>query len=397
MRILPGSEVERFLSGRRMAFRRAEAVARPILEAVRRRGDRAVAEYARKFDGYDGPLRLDRNEMARAWQETPAELQRALKQSAANIARFAGMQKPRQWTRPVEPGVYAGQIVRPIAGVGCYVPGGRFPLPSTALMTAVPARVAGVPRVFVACPRAPAAVLAAAHLAGVEAVFPVGGVQAMAAFAYGTKSIPRVEKIVGPGNLYVTAAKRLLAGEVGIDFPAGPTEIVLVAEDGNPAWLAADLVAQAEHDTAAAAILLTSSRKLAREVARRVPSRWKNCTAFLARDMDEAVALANRIAPEHLWLADPRWLPAVENAGSVFIGPYSPVAAGDYSSGPNHVLPTSGGARLRGGLSVLDFLKVASVQNLTREGLQGLASSVTTLARAEGLEWHARSIEERFR
>jgi histidinol dehydrogenase len=224
----------------------------------------------------------------------------------------------------------------------------------------------------------------------------VGGVQAIAAMAYGTKTIPRVTKIVGPGNVYVTAAKRLVANEVGIDFIAGPTEVVLVAEAGNPEWLAADLVAQAEHDPAAVAILLTTSRALAKDVAAGIPAKWRNCAVIVTRGVEESLDLANRIAPEHLWLADPAWLPKIENAGSIFLGPYSPVATGDYATGPNHTLPTSGGARLRGGLSVLDFLRVVTVQQLTRQGLAGLAGTVTTLARAEGLEHHARSVEVRF-
>ena len=405
MRILSQPrDIERFLASRRLALARAEAVARPILEAVRRRGDRALVAYTRRLDGYDGPLRLNPAALARAWKQTAPALRRALRQAERNIARFARLQMPRQWRRRMGRGSFAGQLVRPLASVGCYVPGGRFPLFSTALMTAVPAGVAGVERVYLASPRAAPSVQAAAHVAGVTAAFAMGGVQAIAALAYGTESVPRVDKIVGPGNLYVTAAKKLLAGEVAIEFLAGPTEVVLVAQDGNPAWLAADLLAQAEHDPQAAAILVTPSRALAEAVAQHIPSgrpphrsqQWKNCTALLTGSLAQALELANRIAPEHLSLADPRWVKQVRNAGSVFLGPFSPEAAGDYATGPNHVLPTAGTARIRGGLSVLDFVKIITVQQLTPAGLRALAPTITTLARAEGLEWHARSVEVRF-
>jgi len=391
------ADVERFLAGRRLALERAERVARPILAAVRRDGDRALAAYTRRLDGYRGPLRLEPAELECAWRQTAPELRRAIGQAERNIARFARLQMPRQWRRSVAPGVVAGQLVRPLASVGCYVPGGRFPLFSTALMTAVPARVAGVERVFIASPRAAPLVRAAAHAARVTALFAIGGVQAIAALAFGTETVPKADKIVGPGNVYVTAAKKLLAGEVAMDFLAGPTEVVLVARDGNPEWLAADLLAQAEHDPQAAAILVTPSRALARAVARHIPPRWKNCMALVTGTLDEALELANCIAPEHLSLADPRWVERVESAGSVFLGPYSPEAAGDYASGPNHVLPTAGAARWRGGLSVLDFVKIITVQELSREGLRRLAPAITTLARAEGLENHARSVEVRLR
>ncbi len=397
MRILELKQLDAFLRRRRVALDRAEAVARPIIDDVRKRGDRAVEEYAHKFDNYDGPLRLGPVEMRRAWQAVDASLRRALRESARNIEKFARWQRPKSWMRAVSPGVRAGQIVVPLASAGCYAPGGRFPLPSTVLMTAIPARVAGVERVAVACPRGPLIVLAAAHAARAESLYPVGGVQAIAAMAYGTRKIARAERIVGPGNIYVTAAKKIVAAETGIDFIAGPTEIVLVAEKGNAGHIAADMMAQAEHDPAAVAILLTPSRALARAVAAQIGPQWTNCAAVLTRSLDEAMEVSNRIAPEHLWLADPRLLPRVTNAGSIFLGDHSPVAAGDYASGPNHTLPTAGAARLRGGLSVNDFLKVVTVQQLTPRGLARLAATVVELARAEGLEHHARSIEARFK
>jgi histidinol dehydrogenase len=396
MQILELKQLDPFLRRRRVALDRAEAVARPILEDVRKRGDRAVAEYAHKFDNYDGPLRLGPVEMARAWAAIDASLRAALRTAARNIERFARLQKPKAWARTIAPGVRAGQVVLPLASAGCYAPGGRFPLPSTVLMTAIPARVAGVEHVAVACPRGPSVVLAAAHVARAEALYPVGGVQAIGAMAYGTRRISRADRIVGPGSLYVTAAKKIVAAETGIDFIAGPSEVVLIAASGKAAWLAVDMMAQAEHDPAAVAILLTPSRKLAAAVAAQVGPKWPNCAAVLTRSIDEAMEVSNRIAPEHLWLADPRLLPQVTSAGSVFLGSHSPVAAGDYASGPNHTLPTSGAARLRGGLSVSDFLKIVTVQQLTPRGLAGLAPAIVSLARAEGLANHARSIEVRL-
>jgi histidinol dehydrogenase len=397
MRILELKQLATFLRRRRAALDRAEAVARPIIEDVRKRGDRAVAEYSHKFDNYDGPLRLGPMEMARAWSAIDPQLRAALRTSAGNIERFARLQKPKSWMRSATSGVRAGQVVLPLASAGCYAPGGRFPLPSTVLMTAIPARVAGVPHVAVACPRGPSVMLAAAHVAHAEALYPVGGVQAIAAMAYGTRKISRADRIVGPGSVYVTAAKKIIAGETGIDFVAGPTEVVLVATRGKAAWLAADMIAQAEHDPAAVAILVTPSRALASAVAARVGPKWPNCAAVLTRSIDEAMEVSNRIAPEHLWLDDPALLSQVTSAGSVFLGPHTPVAAGDYATGPNHTLPTDGAARLRGGLSVSDFLKIVTVQQVTRRGLERLAPAIGLLARAEGLEHHARSIEIRFR
>ncbi len=389
------TDVERFLAGRQMALAEAERVARPILADVKKRGDRAVAAYGRKFDAYDGPIRVPDGDLAACWRGQPAGIRQAIERARHNIAKFARMQMPREWRREVAPGICAGQIVRPLESVGCYVPGGRFPLFSTVLMTVVPARVAGVPNVVVSSPRASEAVRAAAHAVEAAAVFAIGGVQAIAAMAYGTETVPRVDKIVGPGNIYVTAAKKMLAGEVGIDFLAGPTEIVIVAEDGNPEWLAADMLAQAEHDPQAAAILLTPSRTLANAVYACVPEKWKNCTAIITETLEQAFELSNRIAPEHLSLSNPAWIGKVKHAGSVFLGPFSPEAAGDYCAGPNHVLPTVGAARLRGGLSVADFVKVITVQELTPRGLAGIVPTVATLARAEGLENHARSVELR--
>jgi histidinol dehydrogenase len=307
--------------------------------------------------------------------------------------------------------VRVGQVVRPLDRVVCYIPGGRFPLPSTVLMSVIPAQVAGVQEVLITSPRPAPAILVAAHMLGIRKIFRLGGAYAVAAFAYGTESVPRVDKIVGPGNRYVAAAKKLVAGECGIDFVAGPSELVVVGSRGNPAWIAADLVAQAEHDPDAVALLITPSRRLAlrvqasvAEILRRlgVPVAEKSLARqggiILTRDLAEAVELVNRLAPEHLTLLEgaTALLDQVRSAGSVFLGSYSPVAAGDYASGTNHILPTGGAARLRGGLSAADFMKTISVQRLSRQGLSDLRRTIATLAHAEGLRAHAYSVEARF-
>jgi histidinol dehydrogenase len=278
------------------------------------------------------------------------------------------------------------------------------------MMTVLPAQVAGVKSISVACPSEAPEVRGTAHLLGVENVFQMGGAQAIAAFAFGTRTVPKADRIVGPGNIYVAAAKKLLAGEVGIDFVAGPTEILIIAAEGDPRFLAADMLAQAEHDVDACAILLTTSKRLAAAVAAQIETQLsslptaavarkaiaRNSAIVLTRSLDEAVELSNRFAPEHLSIADESLLSGVTHAGSIFVGPYSPEAAGDYAAGPNHVLPTSGRARLRGGLSAADYVKVVSVQQLSAEALRGLAPTIATLARAEGLEAHARSVEVRI-
>jgi histidinol dehydrogenase len=277
-------------------------------------------------------------------------------------------------------------------------------------MNVIPAQEAGVKTTCVACPHPSAEILGLAEWLGVTHFFRMGGAQAIAALAYGTETVPRVERIVGPGNIYVAAAKKLIAGETGIDFVAGPTEIVIIAAEGNAKWIAADMLAQAEHDVDASAILLTTSRELAAQVAEELerqlavlptanvarPSIDANGAIVVLDSMERAVEISNALAPEHLALHDAALLGSIQNAGSVFLGPSSPEAAGDYASGPNHVLPTSGQARLRGGLSAADFVKVVSVQELSRDALKRLTSSITTLARAEGLEAHARSVEARF-
>lgn len=388
----------------------AESVVEPILDAVRRRGDDALIEYARQLDGLgSGSLRLSESHLATAREDLPRDIAEAIKAAAARIRSFAQMQMPREWLRPSDPGVELGQVVRPLGSVGAYVPGGRYPLPSTVMMTAIPAQVAGVPRIAITSPRPSPVTVGAAALLQLSEFYAVGGAQAIAAFAFGTETVPKVDRIVGPGNAYVAAAKKLLAGEVGIDFVAGPTEIALVFESGDARALAADMLAQAEHDADAAAILITSSRRLAEDVAAEVEVQLRslptsavateaikrNSLAIVTETLQEACDIANEIAPEHLAVSESVPLSEIRHAGSIFVGAWSPEAAGDYAAGPNHVLPTSGFARLRGGLSVLDFVKIISVQKLSEQGLRELGPVVTALARAEGLEAHARSIEVR--
>lgn len=415
LRILRSSNREAVASlfARRSArMEQAEAVVGPILEAVRKRGDAALLEYAKKFDKLEAnTVRVAPERLQEAAKSLSPEFREAVATASAQIREFAQLQAPKPWMREVGEGVQLGQIVRPLDSVAAYIPGGRYPLPSTLMMTVLPAQEAGVPTVSVCSPAPGAATLGTAGLLGVENFFHMGGAQAIAAFAFGTETAPKAERIVGPGNIYVAAAKKMLAGEVGIDFVAGPTEILLIFPEGDPAALAADMLAQAEHDTDAAAILLTTSQELAEQVADEVERQLvglptadvarqaiaNNSAVVVTESVDEACELSNRFAPEHLSIADDSFLDKIVNAGSVFIGPWSPEAAGDYASGPNHVLPTSGAAMLRGGLSITDYLKVISVQRLSREGLQRIAPAITTLARAEGLEAHARSIEVRIR
>ena len=390
-----------------------------ILADIRVHGDDALLRYAVRFDSFpDGSpaasLRVTRDEMHAAWEHTSSTLQNAMRTARENIRRFAERQMPGNWSLSPAQGVETGQIVRPLAAAGCYVPGGRYPLPSTLLMTVTPAQVAGVPRIVVCSPRPARETLAAAWLAGVTELYRVGGAQAIAAMAFGTATIAQVDKIVGPGNLYVTAAKLAVSSACGsdmpvcgIDMPAGPTEIVVTSETGAPAAIAADLVAQAEHDPEALAILITTDMALAtavdREVARQAAGNETARRAldaqghiFVTETVTEARALTNRLAPEHLTVdeaSDLRW---VENAGSVFIGPHTPQSLGDYISGPNHVLPTGRHGRIRGGLSVADFVKVITVQRYSAAGLQELGPHAATLADAEGLRGHAASVRSRM-
>ncbi|HEY2499567.1 MAG TPA: histidinol dehydrogenase [Candidatus Angelobacter sp.] len=412
MRVLKGRKAEAFV--RALEDRGATDLARVekkvarIVADVKKNGDRALRRYAEKWDGLASkqPLHVSEDEMAQAWNTVSPEFKQALEMAAGNIRQYCEWQKPQPWRNTVATGIQLGQVIRPLQSAGCYVPGGRYPLPSTMLMTVIPAQVAGVQEIRVVSPHPATETLATAHFLGVREFFRIGGAQAIAALAYGTASVPKVDKIVGPGNLFVTAAKKLVAFDCGIDFLAGPTEIVVMSKRGEPRFIAADLVAQSEHALDTLAVFITTSSTLAAEVASAVKlaaatneiaqaSLKNNGAVVLAESEAQAFDFANRIAPEHITV-DEEYLAHVHNAGSIFIGDYSPQAAGDYAAGPNHVLPTGGVARFRGGLSVQDFVKTISVQQLSRDGLSRIAETVVTLAEAEGLTAHAQSIRARL-
>jgi histidinol dehydrogenase len=411
MRILDGLKKDQFVHTleRRGAndLAEVEPAVRRIVNDVRRNGEPALRRYARRWDDLakDEAVRVPKADLREAWQETSPELQDAIAQAANNIRRYCEWQKPQEWRREIQSGVCVGQLVRPLESVGCYVPGGRYPLPSTLLMTVIPAQVARVPEIRVVSPRPAQATLAAAEFLGVREFYRVGGAQAIASLAFGTESIPRVSKIVGPGNRYVTAAKKLVAFDCGIEFLAGPTEAVFISEDGDPVFISCDLVAQAEHDPDALCILITSSRTLAKAVQKQVrrsaranpiaaKSLSNNGAILLVDSLDQAVETANRIAPEHLTV--PKALAgSVQNAGSVFLDEFTPQSAGDYISGPNHVLPTGAMARVRGGLNVVDYVRIISCQEVSREGIRSIAPPAILLAEAEGLHGHAESLRVR--
>jgi histidinol dehydrogenase len=405
---------ETVLKSRRHSSRDAESVASRIVDDVRRRGDRALFFWTKRLDR----LSLDptnvwvsRAELKSAHQSVSRAFTAAVDRAAGNIRAVSRRQKPQEWAIEVEPGVRAGQRVRPIESIGCYLPGGRFSLVSTLLMTVVPAQEAGVRNIVVASPQPSRALLAAAERMGVRSVARVGGAQAIAALAYGTRSIPRVDKIFGPGNRFVTAAKRLVSADCAIDLLAGPTEAVVLAASGNPRFIAADLIAQAEHDRDAVSIFVTTSFEFGRAVASEVEQQlselpkanlaWRSLASsgavLIARNLAEAVRFVNLFAPEHLSLPGKAKdvLDKIDSAGSVFLGDWSAQSFGDYASGTNHVLPTGGAARTRGGLSVSDFVKCISVQEVSRKGFGRLAPVAQEFARAEGLEAHARSVEVR--
>lgn len=410
MRIVESTDrraVEALLSPRRTRDAATDRRVASIVDDVRRNGDKALLRYARTLDRLNQGVEVSPREMRAGAAQVPRSVRAALRTAARNIRAVARKQVPRPWRIRVTGGVSVEQRVVPLDRVGCYVPGGRYPLPSSLLMTAIPAKAAGVRDVIAVCPRPEPVVMAAALEAGVSRLFRLGGAHAIAALAYGTDSIPRVDKIVGPGNRWVASAKALVATDCGIDFYAGPTEILVVASRGPSAWIAADLVAQAEHDPDARAVLITSNRRLAAavaaDVAGRVPaggpardSLRAHGGIILTRSMKEAIALANAAAPEHLVVDDEKLATHVRSAGSLFVGGWSAQVAGDYAIGSNHVLPTAGAARVRGGLSAADFVRQITVQRVTRSGLSRIGPSVIALARAEGLEAHAASIEARL-
>lgn len=416
MRILKltGAVESRLLAMRARRDIHAERVAARIIADVRRRGDAALFSWTRKLDSIDLARRgvwISHREIEKARENVSPDFLRAVKHSMANVRKVAEKQLPREWSMEVEPGVRIGQMVRAIESVGCYIPGGTSTLLSTLVMTAVPAQVAGATRIVAVCSRPNNELLATAGLLGVSEVARIGGAQAISALAYGTKAIPRVAKICGPGNRFVTAAKQLVSRDCAIDLPAGPTEAIVMASQGNASWIAADLLAQAEHAPDAGSILVTTSAQLARDVGREVaeqlkklpegnPARTslKNTGAILlAASVDAAFSFMNRFAPEHLSLpqSGAATLEKISAAGTVFIGPWAAQPLGDYASGSNHVLPTGGWANRRGGLSAADFVKCISVQTIDRKGFRRLAADVRALARAENLFAHENAVAVR--
>jgi len=396
----------------------ADAV-RAILADVRSRGDAAVLEYTQRFDRVSAKsvaeLEISADEMHGALRSIPPESAEALRFAHARIQAFHEKQRQESWDYTEADGTKLGQRVTPLERVGLYVPGGKAAYPSSVLMNAVPAKVAGVRLLVMVSPNPDKLVLAAAALAGVDRVIAIGGAQAIAALAYGTPSVPRVDKIVGPGNVYVAEAKRQVFGEVGIDMLAGPSEILIISDGATPAdWVAMDLFSQAEHDESAQALLLSPDVRHLNAVQssierqlQEMPRRDTIAASLLARgalietrDLDEACALASRIAPEHLELlvADPdAWLPKLANAGAIFLGRWSSEAIGDYCAGPNHVLPTSGTARFSSPLGVYDFQKRTSVISISQQSASALGRVAAILAEGEGLAAHARSAEMRFK
>ena len=405
LRIIDIDQAGELLSRNNSRLDSAIETVKPIIDDVRLRGDAALFEYAKKFDDFDGS-----SFAVKTGGKLSAELLNAVEVAATNIRAFSQSQLPRDNYSISADGRSVGQVVRAIDSVGVYVPAGSYPLISTLMMAVIPAQVAGVKSITVVCPKPSSEMLALAAWLGIEYIMQIGGAQAITALAYGTESISRVTRIVGPGNAYVAAAKKLVSADTAIDFIAGPSEIVIVADEHNAKWIAADMLAQCEHDVNASAILLTTSKTLAEQVQLEVTEQLKslstkqiaeksisaNSAAVICPDTETAFRFVNSLAPEHLSIENASWLDQVQNAGSIFVGSYSTEAAGDYASGPNHILPTSGLASLRGGLSSADFVKVISVQQLSPQALKNLAPSVTTLARAEGLEAHARSIEIRL-
>lgn len=392
-----------------------------ILEHVKRSKDMALKMYTQKFDNVSiDELQVSDEEIKQAYENLDDILLKSLKSAAANIEKFHKTEYPNDWEDEITPGVTAGQIVRPINKVGCYIPGGRAVYPSTILMTVIPARIAGVNKIICCSPpqkdkKIADAILVAADLAGADAIYKVGGAQAIGAMAYGTQTIPKVEKIVGPGNIFVTAAKKLVFGDVDIEFPAGPSEALIIADDSAiPEFIAYDLMAQAEHDPKASCFLLTPSEEIANKTLEELNKKTvdasrreiieeslsKNSKIVLTNTMDEAIHFTNEYAPEHLEIVTENSddvLDKILNAGSIFIGNYAPVACGDYGSGTNHVLPTGGGAKMYSGLSTDSFLKMPTVQRITKEGLENISKTCVPIAEYEGFNAHADSIRVRLK
>ncbi|BBL68995.1 histidinol dehydrogenase [Methanoculleus chikugoensis] len=410
-------DIETWIAGRRSDLDRVKGPVSDIIGRVREQGDAALLDLTKKFDGIDlAEIAVSEEEREAAYDEVDAQLVASLVEAEERISRFHELQRGRDlWLQEVEPGITLGVKTTPLSRVGAYVPGGRAAYPSTALMCTIPAKVAGVAEICCCTPPPVNPItLVALDIAGVDEVYRVGGAQAIAAMALGTDTVPRVEKIVGPGNVYVTAAKMLLRDAAEIDFPAGPSEIAILADGtANPTFVAADVLAQAEHDPNAACVLVTTDATLAdrvgAEVKRMAASAQRreivekaleHSGYIVVRDLDEGVATVDGIAPEHLsvQVADPlAVLNRIRSAGSIFVGPYAAVACGDYASGTNHVLPTAGYASLYSGLDVNHFCRRSTVQVITREGLEAIGDVVEMIADAEGLHAHAESVRVRRR
>jgi len=391
-----------------------------VVNNVRLHGDISLKSYTQKFDNVKiEKLKVSQDEIERSYNNVDKKVLEATEKAARNIEKFHKAQIPKEWLKEVDKGIIAGQIVRPIEIVGCYIPGGRAVYPSSVLMTVIPAKIAGVSKIVCCTPPTPEGgvndmVLVAADIAGADEIYKVGGSQAIAAMAFGTESIPKVDKIVGPGNIFVTAAKKLVYGDVDIDFPAGPSEVLIIADEtGNAEYIAFDMLAQAEHDPDAASVLITNSGDLAHSVneiisgnikymkrSKIIKESLKKYGKIIVTDsMDDTVEFTNDYAPEHLIIMteDPEnVLKNIKNAGSIFLGELTPVAAGDYGTGTNHVLPTSKNARMYSGLSTESFIKKPTVQRLSEEGVLNLKDVVVTLAEYEGLFAHAESFKKRM-
>lgn len=388
----------------------------PIINDIKTLGDKSLFQYIKKYDSFEATknnILVSKEEIKRAYSKVDEKTIKAIKEAKENIEKYAKLQLPKEWFKEIKKGIKVGQLIRPLERVGCYVPGGNFPLVSTVLMTVIPAKVAGVKEIIICSPPKENnfALYVAADISGADKIYRIGGAQAIAAMAYGTESVKKVDKIVGPGNVFVTAAKKLVYGDVAIDFLAGPSEILILAEYGNTKFIAADMLAQAEHDVLASAILITTNEKLAKDVEKEINKQLKNLKSenfaseslrkdgaiILANNLNEAIKFANDFAPEHLEIIvkDKEIVKKLNNFGALFIGEYSPEAAGDYCSGPNHVLPTGGVTKFRSGLSVLDFIKMPTVQELSKEGLESLKNTIVKMADVEGLEAHRKSVEKR--
>ncbi|MCC7553858.1 MAG: histidinol dehydrogenase [Methanobacteriaceae archaeon] len=391
-----------------------------ILADVKSSKDDALKKYTEKFDKVKlDDLKVSSTEIQESYNNIDERLLEALKKASENIEKFHKKEIPEEWEIEINEGVKGGQIIRPLNIVGCYIPGGRAPYPSTILMTIIPAKIAGVEKVICCSPpsedgKITDAIVVAADLAGADEIYKVGGAQAIGAMAYSSETIPKVEKIVGPGNVFVTGAKKLVYGEVDIEFPAGPSEILIIADDSaKPEFICYDILSQAEHDPNASCFLVTDSKKIAEESRREIISKIKEAKRkeiieeslgkygkiILTDNLKEAIEVSNEYGPEHLIIAtkeNEKVLKNIKNAGSIFLGNYSPVACGDYGSGTNHVLPTAGGAKMYSGLSTEDFLKKPTVQTITKEGLEKLASTCIPIAEYEGFYSHADSIKVRI-